>query len=78
MARRGISSVTSEDAPCAHDSMDSIDWTMISDAIQPRSPPVFYQNGFGVVTMRWQYLQFYKDQLASGQPIGPHVFGLRR
>jgi hypothetical protein len=78
MARRGISRVTNEDAPYAQDSMDCIDWTKISESIRPRSPPVFYQNEFGVVTMRWQYLQFYKYQLASGQPIGPHVFGLHR
>ncbi len=75
--RRAVSTVTSKDAPYARAWIRRIDEIMIGEVARPRSPPVFYKNEFGVVTKRRQFLQFYAYELASGLPIGPHVFGLR-
>ncbi len=53
------------------------DESLIEEMTRPRATPIFYQNDFGAVTMRWQFLIYYEYQLAAGLPIGPHVFGLR-
>jgi hypothetical protein len=49
----------------------------IEELIRPRPTPIFFQNEFGVVTNRRQFLKYYEHELAAGLPIGPHVFGLR-
>jgi hypothetical protein len=53
------------------------DEILTAELMRPRPTPIFFKNEFGVVTMRWQFLKYYEDQLAAGLPIGPHVFGLR-
>lgn len=54
------------------------DEIFIEELIRRRPTPVFFQNEFGVVTMRWQFMKYYEQELAAGMPIGPHVFGVRR
>ena len=46
----------------------------LGEAVPPRAPPLFYRNEFGAVTNRRQFRQFYQHKLATGQPLGPHVF----
>lgn len=42
--------------------------------VRQPSPPIFYQNDMGAMTNRRQFQKFYEYELASGRPIGPHVF----
>ena len=42
--------------------------------VKPHSPPIWYQNQLGCVTNRRQFLEYYREELESGRPIGPHIF----
>jgi hypothetical protein len=46
----------------------------VGGIVRPSSPPIFYKTDMGVVTNRRQFRKFYEYELASGRPIGTHVF----
>lgn len=71
--------VTEDDAPYGEAGVDRIEERSImeNEAMRRRLPPVFFKNDFGVVTNRRQFKEFYRYELDSGQPIGPHVFAPR-
>jgi hypothetical protein len=72
-----IVTLPNQNASRAQSVKHRFDETFISQLIRPRATPIYFQNEFGVVTKRRQFLKYYEHELAAGLPIGPHVFGLR-
>jgi hypothetical protein len=63
---------TEDDAPSDEVGVDGLDER--TNIVRQPSPPIFYKNDMGAMTNRRQFRKFYEYELASGRPIGPHVF----
>lgn len=80
LSHRAIAAtVEKDDAPYNGAGVRCVDEPIMTtkDVVRAELPPVFFKNDFGVVTNRRQFKEFYSYELASGRPIGPHVFARR-
>jgi hypothetical protein len=80
LSHRAIAAtVKKDDAPYNGAGVSCVDEPIMTtkDVVRAELPPVFFKNDFGVVTNRRQFKEFYSYELASGRPIGPHVFARR-
>lgn len=80
LSHRAIAAtVKKDDAPYNGAGVSCVDEPIMTtkDVVRAELPPVFLKNDFGVVTNRRQFKEFHSYELASGRPIGPHVFARR-